>query len=443
MSSLFSYIEKEMHKYPNQTLTDGIKTLSYAQLLADAQSQAELLTKPKYGILCEKSLNTVAAVLACFCAGKTAVLLSSRYGRQHCASIIAKTRVSYLITDQGIHCLSEDVREKENLSGVALLMCTSGTTGKPKAAMITEENLIANLEDIRKYFKIDSDDRILISRPLYHCAVLTGEFLVSLLLCVQIHFFEGSFNPSALLSRIQNENITVFCGTPTLLYHLSSFALRFHKQLSLKKIVISGECMTERAARKIREAFPNADIYHVYGLTEASPRVSFLPPELFDKAPCSVGFPLASLTCRVDGGELLVSGKSVMRGYYEDPLYTKQALSGGWLHTGDLADINADGLITIHGRKDNMIIRSGMNIYPAEIENKLLEDENVQEIIAFGVPDKTVGQRIYIKAVSSLTKEKLFALCREKLSPVQYPDEIELVDKLLKNASGKLIRRQP
>ena len=200
--------------------------------------------------------------------------------------------------------------------------------------------------------------------------------------------------------------------------------------------------MTERAARKIREAFPNADIYHVYGLTEASPRVSFLPPELFDKAPCSVGFPLASLTCRVDGGELLVSGKSVMRGYYEDPIYTEQALSGGWLHTGDLADINADGLITIHGRKDNMIIRCGMNIYPAEIENKLLEDENVQEIIAFGVADKTVGQRIYIKAVSSLTKEKLFSLCREKLSPVQYPDKIELVDKLLKNASGKLIRRQ-
>lgn len=136
MSSLFSHIEKEMHKYPNQTLTDGVKTVTFTRILANARNQAKLLTKPKYGILCESSLGAATAVLACFCAGKTAVLLSLRYGRQHCASIIAKTRVSHLITDQGIHRLSEDIREKEDLSGVALLMCTSGTTGTPKAAMI-------------------------------------------------------------------------------------------------------------------------------------------------------------------------------------------------------------------------------------------------------------------------------------------------------------------
>lgn len=443
MSRLFSYIKKEMRKYPNQTLTDGVKTVTFTDLLANAQSQAKQLTKQKYGILCESSLGTATAVLACFYAGKTAVLLSSRYGRQHCASIITKTKLSHLITDEGIHRLSEDSQEKEDLSDVALMMCTSGTTGLPKAAMITQENLIANLEDIRKYFKIDCGDRILISRPLYHCAVLTGEFLISLLLGVQIHFFDASFNPAAILSKIQSENITVFCATPTLLYHLASFALRFHKRLPLKKIAVSGECMTERAARKIRDALPDADIYHVYGLTEASPRVSFLPPELFDKAPCSVGVPLASLTCRVDGGELLISGKSVMKGYYEDPIYTEQALSGGWLHTGDLADIDINGLITIHGRKDSMIIRSGMNIYPAEIENKLLEDERVQEVVAFGVPDKTVGQRIHIKAVSSLAIDELFALCREKLPPVQCPDVIELAEWLARSASGKLVRGQP
>lgn len=440
---LYDYLKEHMLKYPQQMLTNGTVHITYIQLLDFAQQQAKLLTKQKYGILCENSLNTAKAILSCLCAGKTAVILSSKYGEQHCEKIIEKTKLSYLITDDEIKQIAEEQPEYEDLSDVALIMCTSGTTGSPKGAMITNDNLLINLKDIKAYFTIHTNDRILITRPLYHCAVLTGEFLISLLQGAQIYFYDGVFNPLSILSKIQKDDITVFCATPTILYHLSVIACRKKEKPPLEKIAVSGECMTGTVAMKIRECLPDTDIFHVYGLTEASPRVSFLLPEQFDSNPYSVGIPLQSLLVKLENEELLVKGGSVTKGYYEDKAATSKVIKGGWLHTGDLAEISLDGLITIKGRKDHLIIRGGMNIYPAEIENNLLQDKNIEEAMAYGVNDKTVGQKICLTVVSRLTKDEVFALCREKLPAYQHPDVIEIVKELPRNASGKLIRRKP
>ena len=150
--------------------------------------------------------------------------------------------------------------------------------------MLSDDNLICNIEDIRSYFPITNNDTILISRPLYHSSVLTGEFLVALCAGAKIVFTSESFQPLNILKVLKTNNITVFGSTPTLMTMLSRF-VREPCELSVSLLSISGECMTEGMARTIRKAFPKADIYCGYGLSEASPRVAYLPAEDFDDDP--------------------------------------------------------------------------------------------------------------------------------------------------------------
>ena len=239
----------------------------------------------------------------------------------------------------------------------ALIMCTSGTTGKPKGAMLSELNIITNVSDIADYFGIGIDDNILIARPLYHCAVLTGEFLTALVKGTNIRFYSEQFNPAKMLELINEYNVSAFCGTPTLI----SIMARFSRSVttdSLRHICISGECMSADVGSKIRTAFRKCNIYHIYGLTEACPRVSYLPPEPFADYPDCVGIPLRSVSIKIinkDGnmcnaneeGVLFVKGNNIMLGYYSDPDKTQSVLKDGWLCTGDIALINDAGFLKI------------------------------------------------------------------------------------------------
>ena len=185
---LYDHIKERMLAHPAQTIGDERRVMTYRELLEDAERMGRGLDRAKYGILCRSELDTARALLACFFAGKTAVPLSYRYGDSHTRKIIAGMRLSHLLTDKGVEEAAPVGPEPEDLTGVALIMSTSGTTGDPKGAMITQENLLANLRDIEAYFRLEDTDHILIARPLYHCAVLTGEFLFSLLRGVKITF---------------------------------------------------------------------------------------------------------------------------------------------------------------------------------------------------------------------------------------------------------------
>ena len=432
-----------MLQYPKQTITDGIQTVTYEQLLSDAEQIGKSLKHEKYGLLFESDFDVAKALLACLFAGKTAVLLSKKYGEAHTKRIIDTIHISHVISENGIHEIKETEDEKEDLSDVALIMCTSGTTGYPKGAMITNENLVTNLIDISKYFGITSSDHILIARPLYHCAVLTGEFLISLIKGLKITFISNGFVPVEILKIAKEQHITVLCGTPTLFYHLSKLNLKSKNPLYLNTIAISGECMTKIVADVIQRAFCGAKIYNVYGLTEASPRVAYLPPEEFASHPLSVGYPLSSLTATIKESELLVSGKSIMKGYYNDPIATKRVKRDGWLHTGDIAEMDERGRICIKCRKDNMIIRAGMNIYPQEIENALKMDPAVIDVLAYGEKKTTVSEEIHIRIVTELRKSEVYDICKRLLPSYELPDVIEIVDEIPKNASGKVIRNVP
>lgn len=474
---LWNLLKKQMEKYGDSWVQDAGEKLSYSELLLKVEVIAKNLKsflpeKAKCAVFCNRELYSAVAILACFCAGMIPIPVSTKYGEEHCKKIIQLTDPDLVLTDHPMkstnvlpyynliknklngqigHCVTEKL-----LDNVVLMMCTSGTSGFPKAAMIQESGLIGNLLGIHSYFKLSAEDVILINRPLYHCAVLTGEFLISIYNGLDVYFNDGLYIPSIVIDLVCEHKITVLCGTQTLFYHLCNYLSKTKRVLPIRKIAISGECLMDETAALLKKCFQDTDIYHVYGLTEASPRVSYLPPALFERYPKSVGFPLNMVTLKITDdqgaelppnvdGNLMVRSPGVMKGYYHNPKLTEAVLLGGWLRTGDMACIDENGLLYIKGRADDLIIKAGMNIYPAEIENALRQSEKIEGVVAYSIK-KTSGQRIGINVqpaghYANITKRDIMRECEKYLSSYQFPDEINIVEKIYKNASGKTVRK--
>ena len=454
---LWEYLKNKMLLNLQQEVCENDVSMTYEEMVIFAEWFSEKLNGIECcAILCQSEMAAGIALLSCFAADVTALPLSQRYGELHCNKILDAIGPDAVITDQGgdfqiIH-IRDSVYVKPDVHP-ALIMCTSGTTGMPKGAMLTETNVITNVSDIALYFDIEKSDAILISRPLYHCAVLTGEFLTALVKGVKIRFYSGTFNPAVVFKMSKEYNITTFCGTPTLLSMMARFKRKTDTNC-LKHICISGECMSLETAKQIAEAFPDANIYHVYGLTEACPRVSFLPPHKFKQHADCVGIPLRSVSVKIvspegapvhanDIGMLWVKGDNVMVGYYNNPKKTAEVIKDGWLCTGDLALFTEDGLLKIKGRSDNLIIKAGMNIYPQEIESALKLDCRVNDVYVYGYTDEKLGVQIGLNITGDFADvAEVKALCRIKLSAYQIPNQIHLLDEIPKNGSGKIVRRR-
>lgn len=453
---LWEYIKKNMLKYPYQTVCENEAVISYENLVIWAELFARRLRGLNCcAILCNSEMAAAMALLSCFAAEVTAVPLSVRYGELHCNKILDTVSPDAVITDQGGEI---NIRYITNSGYIvpeehpALIMCTSGTTGKPKGVMLSESNIVANVGDIVDYFDINESDTILISRPLYHCAVLTGEFLTALVKGTKIRFYSGMFNPAIVLKILKDYDITAFCGTPTLLSMIARFKRKSDADV-LKHICISGECMSMETGLSIAEAFSDAEIYHIYGLTEACPRVSYLPPNKFKENADCVGIPLRSVSLKIvsaDGslvgkneiGVLWVKGDNVMAGYYKNPQKTNEVLKDGWLCTGDLALFTDEGFLKIKGRNDDLIIKAGMNIYPQEIESALKLDYRVKDVFVRGYTDDKLGVQIELNITGDFSDiSDVKDLCRTNLSSYQIPTRINLLDEIPKNGFGKIIRR--
>lgn len=450
---LWNFIKEEMLRHPQQKIQEDGAELTYEEMVIYAEKLSQQLSGVKCcAVLCQAEMAQATAVLACFAAGVTVVPLSHRYGQVHCSKILDTISPDAIMleSDGQFHVLHiKDNTFKEPSEKPALIMCTSGTSGSPKGAMLSGKNIITNVLDIARYFPIDTDDVILIARPLYHSAVLTGEFLTALIKGTGIRFYSGIFNPGVMLEMINQYKITAFCGTPTL---LSMMARLKRKESTLKYICVSGECMGEETGKKIADSFSESKIFHIYGLTEASPRVSYLPSELFNEYPDCVGIPLKSVNIKIikeDGnvakeneeGILWVKGDNVMLGYYNQPDKTQSVLSDGWLCTGDMASINDKGLLKIKGRADNLIIKAGMNIYPQEIENALKADDRVFDVLVFAEKDKNTGETITMNIAGDFDNvDQIKTLCKDVLPSYAMPSKINLLSQLKRNGSGKLIR---
>lgn len=456
---LWKIIRERLQGNPTQIIKNNTEEFTFSAVIKYVEIFAAKIKNEKCcAIYCKSEILTALLLLSCFAAGVTAVPLSTRYGEKHCEKILRKISPSCIITDL---CGGLDVYRISDCEYTppdnhpALIMSTSGTTGEPKCIMLSEENIISNLTDISDYFNIEKNDAILISRPLYHVAVLTGEFLLAITKGAKIIFdSDEAFNPQRALELISKYNITTFCGTPTTLNLLARFNSHAQNKVQLNHIVISGECMGKAVGMNILMSFPNAKIYHVYGLTEASPRVCYLPPEQFEKHPDCVGIPLKTVEIQIRNtvgnvlkigeiGILWIKGPNIMQGYYNDTEYTNSVLSDGWLCTGDIAVLKHNGLLKILGRSDDMMIRAGMNIYPTEIESVLKTDPRVVDVLIYGSYDSKIGCQINMKIVGEFNNvNEIKKLCIKLLPKYQIPNKIELVTELQKSETGKVIRHE-
>lgn len=447
-------IKRAVKKFPNKKIYGDNTEITYKNAYLKALALGEKIKDCAVcAICCKNEENTAISLLACILFGVTAVPVPIRYGKIYCEKILSRLSPSAALTDISgtIKKIGfPDSKYKTPDKKPAFIMFTSGTTGSPKGIMLSEKNIAENVKNISSYFKLSNEDKILIARPLFHCAVFSGEFLVSLIKGLDIYFYSGNLNPKACTDIIENKNITVFCGTPTVLCLTGKLITR-KKKVSLKKISVSGEYMNRETALFIKNAFSDAEIYSAYGLTEAGPRVSCLLPRDLESHPDSAGKPIKNVSVKIldkngrkakknTDGEISVKSGGVMLGYFNDPEKTAETLKKGRLMTGDAGYFDKNGFLYIKGRKDGMINRAGMNVYPREIEDAIKSDPRVREVIAYGI--KTAGEeRIALKISGDFSSAKeVKKLCAEKLPSFEIPSVITLTDEIEKNGFGKIVR---
>ncbi|MCM1187141.1 MAG: acyl--CoA ligase [Lachnoclostridium sp.] len=472
---LWDFLESNIDRHKKSCVMDfqSGRQITYEHLICKVNELYEkflslLVSKTKCAILCKNKTNECTIILSCLKAKVIPIIMSENYGKEHCIKIIERTQPDIAVVDSAeyrnlfeipVYNIIDQKQpsikyssEKSYLQDVALIMCTSGTTGSPKGVMISEQGLISNIQAIQKYFDIKEREKILISRPFYHCAVLTGELLVSLVNGLDLIFCNGKYDPFLIKRVIDNLHIEVMCGTPTIFNQLSKLYRGTETNSTIHKMALSGECLSKEIAINIRKAFPNAEIYNIYGLTENSPRVSFLPPSKFDEFPESVGIGLVDTIIRIvddDGndvengksGHIVVKSKSIMLGYYKEPQETNDKIRDGYLWTGDMGYKDSNNNLYILGRADDMIIKAGLNIYPREIESILLRCTYIENCIAYGVKRNGTEQiQVEIVLKQAVRESDLWEILSEILPEHLIPDKIVIVDALKRNASGKLVR---
>lgn len=335
----------------------------------------------------------------------------------------------------------------------AIILYTSGTTGKPKGAMLSHKNLFSNARDIGAYLKLNEEDRVVTTLPMFHVFSLTVVLNAPLMLGGTL-LIVPQFSPKEIFSIIDKYKATVFAGVPTMynfLYQSKEGTANDVK--SIKRWVSGGSAMPVALLQSFQERF-NAPISEGYGLSEASPVTCFNPLNRPAK-PGSIGVSIQNVENKVvnehgievavgEVGELIVRGPNVMKGYYNMPEESAAVLKDGWLYTGDLARMDDEGYFYIVDRKKELIIVGGYNVYPREVEEVLFAHPDVVEAAAIGVPDPNQGEVVHcfvVKKDESLTEEELKAYSSVHLAKYKVPAKIEFVDALPKNTTGKVLRR--
>lgn len=347
--------------------------------------------------------------------------------------------------------------EVEAKEDVAVLQYTGGTTGVAKGVMLTHYNLTANTiqNALWSYKSKDGQERYLAALPLFHVFGLTVLMNQAALRASELILLPR-FEAETVLKTIHKRRPTVFPGAPTMYIALLNHPRIGAYDLSSIEICVSGSAPLPIEVQERFEALSGARLVEGYGLTEASP-VTHANPIWGARKIGRIGIPFPDTEARiVDGetgeelpageiGEVAIRGPQVMKGYWNRPEETDKALRDGWLLTGDVGTMDADGFFAIVDRKKDVIIASGYNVYPREIEEVLYEHPAVKEACAAGVPDRyrgeTVKAFVVLKSGASISGPELEAYCRERLAAYKVPRSFEFRDELPKTMVGKVLRR--
>jgi long-chain acyl-CoA synthetase len=343
---------------------------------------------------------------------------------------------------------------------VFLQMYTSGTTGRPKGAMLTHDNMVANTLTALAERDYHADDVYLHVAPLYHCADL--EIFYGMTYACAGNVVVREFRPEAVLEAIQRERVTVAFLVPAMINALLEYSDQGAYDLeSLRLIVYGGSAIPEDRLRRALERLP-CKLSQGYGLTETSPILTVLPaddhvlegPHVRRIQSC--GRPAHGVEVKIFDeheqecapevvGEIVARGKNIMKGYWKNPEATALALRGGWFHTGDMGFRDADGYVYIVDRKKDMIVTGGENVYPREVEEVLYTHPDVLEAAIIGVPSERWGETVKAVVVlregHSVSAEQLIAFSRERVAHYKAPTSVDFAQALPRNPSGKVLKK--
>ncbi|MCM3767381.1 fatty acid--CoA ligase family protein [Neobacillus niacini] len=342
---------------------------------------------------------------------------------------------------------------KLNDDDTAIILYTSGTTGKPKGAMLTHKNLYSNASDVGAYLKINGNDRVITTLPMFHVFCLTVALNAPLINGATL-LIAPKFSPKDIFQLAKDYQATVFAGVPTMYNFLYQSPEGNPEDLKTLRLCVSGGASMPVALLKNFEEKFNVLISEGYGLSEASPVTCFNPLDRPRKAG-SIGPSIVNVENKVvdelgeevpvgQVGELIVRGPNVMKGYYKMPEETAAAIKNGWLYTGDMARMDEEGYFYIVDRKKDLIIVGGYNVYPREVEEVIYDHPDVVEVAVLGVPDPNQGEAVHAYVVSKradLTEADLVSYCKEHLAKYKMPSAIVFLDELPKNTTGKILRR--
>ncbi|MFP5501667.1 MAG: AMP-binding protein [Candidatus Sericytochromatia bacterium] len=340
---------------------------------------------------------------------------------------------------------------------LAFLQYTGGTTGVSKGAMLTHRNILANLEQISAWMKaklVEGEEVIVTPLPLYHIFSLTVNCLVFMDYGGHNILITNPRDIPGFIKELKKHPFTVLTGVNTLFNGLLNHPEFKEVDFSKLKATVAGAMAVQKAVAERWQATTGSPLIEGYGLTEASPVVTCNPITGGERIG-TIGMPVPSTEIKLvdeDGhevgceepGELCARGPQVMAGYWQRPDESEKVLKDGWLHTGDMAVCDPDGYFRIVDRKKDMILVSGFNVYPNEVEDVIAQLPKVLEVAVIGVPSEKSGESVkafVVKKDPSLTEAEVIAHCRESLTGYKVPHQVEFRDELPKTNVGKILRR--
>jgi long-chain acyl-CoA synthetase len=337
----------------------------------------------------------------------------------------------------------------------AVILYTSGTTGKPKGAELTHSNLLKNAQVSGTLADVSEDDILLGALPLFHSFGQTCGLNATMAVGAKLSMIPR-FDPAKALEIIQRDKVTIFQGVPTMFTAMLHDDSKDDADVSCLRVCMSGgSAMPVEVLRGFEEQF-GCKVLEGYGLSETSPVASFNHPDR-DRKPGTIGTPIEGVEMKVvdeqgnevdqgEVGEIVIKGHNVMKGYWNRPEATEEAIKDGWFHTGDMGKIDEDGYFSIVDRKKELIIRGGYNVYPREVEEVLYEHPAVQEAAVIGVPDEKMGEEVgaavVLKPGEDISEDDLRSYVKEQVAGYKYPRKLWFLDELPKGPTGKILKRE-
>ncbi|HUH70925.1 MAG TPA: FadD3 family acyl-CoA ligase [Mycobacterium sp.] len=453
-----------------EAVVDGPQRFTFAQVIERIRCAAGVFADLGVGkgepvaIWAPNSAEWIIAAFGLLTAGGVLVPVNTRFKTEEAGDIIVSSGAKAVLVQKGF--LGQDYTapagipvidlKSDFLSGgspferavsgtdISDIIFTSGTTGRPKGAMMNHHQTLRMYEEWATLADLREGDRYLMINPYFHTFGLKAGLIAS--------FLRGAtmlpvavFEVDTVVNLIERECITMLPGPPTL-YH-SLLTVGDKAKLSTLRAGVTGAAdIPVELVRRIHGELPFQTLMTGYGLTEAGNVTLSRPGDSFEDVATTAGLPCEGVEVRIaDDGEILVRGYNVMQGYLDDPAATAEAIDDdGWLHTGDLGNLDDAGRLRVVGRKKDTFIVGGFNAYPAEIEGFLLNHPAVAQAAVIGVPDERLGQvgKAFVVRKDAVSAEELISWCRERMAGFKVPRSVQFVEALPLNATGKVMKDQ-